>query len=157
MSRTTEEIIQDDIEYLPDTGELFWKRSSRGRKLSKPIGCTNTKGYRVVTLGGTQFKLHRVVWFKVYGEWPEGELDHIDKNKDNNKVENLRVGSSINSHNRSMPLPRSGLIGACWNKARQKYKTAIRIDGKNIHLGYFDTPEEASSVYLKAKERVLNG
>lgn len=144
----------EDIHYDPRTGFMWWTRGGTGRKLKTPIGTVSPNGYRNVTLDGKQYKAHQVVWFLHHGEWPE-ELDHTNRNKDDNRIENLRVVSrSTQQHNRVMPLPTSGIVGAHWNKRKQKYKSSIRINGKTIHLGYFNCPTSASLAYLKEKNCV---
>ena len=145
----------DDIEYRQD-GTLWWKSAGSGRNLNKPIGSENKGGYLQCTLDQRQKKVHHVVWFIHHGFWPSN-LDHINKDKVDNRIENLREGASINNHNRVMPLPNSGVIGAHWNKRKQKYKSSIAINGVRKHLGYFNCSTAASLAYLKEKKEVLNG
>ena len=82
-------------------GFLYWKKSGSGRKLGQPIGCTDTKGYAVCRVKNKQWKLHRLIWI-----WhgnvlePGKQIDHIDRNPLNNKIENLRsVTPSQNRQN----------------------------------------------------------
>jgi hypothetical protein len=142
----------EDLIYKSD-GTLWWSKSGSGRNVNKPIGSKNCQGYLQCTLDRKQRKVHQVVWFIHNGYWPKS-LDHINKDKTDNRIENLREGVSINNHNRDMPLPKSGIIGAHWNKARQKYKSCITLNGKQKHLGYFNCPTAASLAYLKEKEKV---
>lgn len=148
----SKDIIVSDIEYSPD-GTLWWTKSGSGRNLKKPIGTLTHEGYLQCTLRQTQRKVHHVVWFLHYGYWPTN-LDHINKDKSDNRIENLREGSSVNNHNRSMPLPKSGLRGA--QQSRDKYRASIKVNGKVEHLGVFGSPQEASETYLKRKGEILN-
>lgn len=154
MSKTAVEKCLDEVEYKD--GKLFWTKSGSGRKINKPIGSLTKDGYLQCTLGGVQKKVHHIVWFIHKGYWPES-IDHINKIKDDNRIENLREGFSVNNHNRNMPLPSSGLVGAHYSKLKDKFKSSIKVEGSNIHLGYFDTAEEASRAYLKRKGEVLHG
>ena len=140
-----------DLEYRPD-GTLWWTTSGSGRNTGKPVGSTDGKGYLTCTIDQKQRKVHHVVWFIHNGYWPSN-LDHINKNKSDNRIENLREGASVNNHNRQMPLPRSGVVGAHYVKSKGKYKSSIRIAGEYKHLGYFNCPTAASLAYLKEKER----
>lgn len=145
----------DDLIYDHETGYLWWSCSGKGRKLDTPVGTVSPNGYRNLTLNRKQYKAHHVVWYLAYGYWPT-QIDHINRNKDDNRLENLReVDCSLQQHNRKMPLPSSGLTGAHWNKAKNKFKSSIKVDGKNVHLGYFNTAKEASKAYLKEKSKCL--
>lgn len=143
-----------DLRYDKDTGLLWWAKSGSGRDLSKPVGTVTNQGYRQTTLAGKQKKVHHVVWFIHKGVWPEN-LDHINKDKLDNRIENLREGASVNNHNREMPLPRSGLRGAHWDKKKNKYRSSIMIEGKTLSLGYFRCPTAAHLAYTRKKEEIL--
>ena len=102
------------------------------------------------------FRVHRLV-AKAFLENPDNKpkVDHIDENKSNNNVKNLRWSTvQDNSYNRGKQINNtSGFKGVCFNKHANKYKAQININGKRKHLGYYETPEEASNAYeTKAKE-----
>jgi hypothetical protein len=90
---------------------------------------------------------HRLAWFLYYGALPINSLDHIDGNKSNNQIENLRdVTHQQNQWNRTKAK------GYSWDKSANKFCAHIGINGKRKHLGLFQTKEEARNAYLKAKE-----
>lgn len=96
------------------------------------------------------------------GDSPPDDMtvDHIDGDKLNNRWSNLRVVTqAVNNQNlRSARVgSKSGLIGAHWNKQDKKWQAGIRINGKNVHLGKFDTPEEAHAAYIAKKREVHDG
>jgi hypothetical protein len=96
---------------------------------------------------------HRVVYKFHNRDWDitdsstDNQIDHIDECRSNNNIENLRVvNSSENQQNKSKTK------GYYWNKSKSKYQANIRINKKTIHLGRYDTEEEAREAYLKGKE-----
>src|SRR5512135_183213 len=90
------------ISYDCDTGLITWK-VSRGKAKSGDIaGYVNGEGYICIKIKGKMYLAHRLAWLMNYGEWPNGIIDHIDHNKQNNSLENLRdVSFSINGQNKT--------------------------------------------------------
>lgn len=81
--------------YVPETGELYWKRRGNKRNIFKPCGhfgrnSSNGGGYGRVWYDGYKYLIHRIIWLLNYGVWPTHQIDHIDGNKKNNRLENLR-------------------------------------------------------------------
>lgn len=94
------------------------------------------------------FQLHRVVWELVNGPIPEGmQIDHIDGNRTNNFLVNLRVVT----HQQNC-MNRTKAKGYCWHKITKKWISSIKVTGKLKHLGYFNTEAEARQAYLDAKK-----
>lgn len=139
------------------TGQFTYKvpRGHR-RKVGDSAGGKDASGYLVVVIDDVKFKAHRLAWFYAYGTWPEGQLDHINGNKLDNCLANLReVSPRTNTENKRC-APRNSstrLLGVhkSNNTSDKKWKAAIRVFGKIKHLGYFYTPEEAHEAYLRAK------
>ena len=99
---------------------------------------------------------HRLIWFYHYGKWPKEFLDHINRVRDDNRIENLReVNRSQNGHNTvSKPGSSSKYPGVGWHKNRNKWISRIRINGKLHHLGYYDKESDAADTYTLAKARL---
>lgn len=91
---------------------------------------------------------HRFAWFMHYGQLPKNQIDHIDGNMLNNKIENLRDVTSAQNH-----WNRKKVTGYSFYKHKNKYQSQIYANGKSIFLGNFDTPEEARAAYLEAKKK----
>jgi hypothetical protein len=106
------------------------------------------------------YKAHRLVWLYVNGAWPTHSIDHINGIRDDNRIENLRdVPQKVNGENRRQAQRnnQSGYLGVSWNRSRGKWAASIRTDRRLKHLGWFDSPEEASEMYLSAKRRMHVG
>lgn len=151
--------------YDRETG-VFSHRNAGGRWGEIPAGTTvgglDDMGYVRITIGrGRRYRAHRLAWFYVTGEWPIGDIDHIDGNRSNNCFANLRaVSRQVNLQNRKKRNPlntKSGLIGAVWSEAAKRWTSRIRAGGKLVYLGLFDTPEEAHNAYVAAKRRLHEG
>jgi len=114
------------------------------------ITCKHTDGYIycVVRLDKKPYALlaHRLAWYLHYGELPNNQLDHIDGDKSNNKIDNLRDVTNQQNH-----FNETRAKGYIWEKRYQKFKAYIKLNGKLIHLGRFDAEQEARAAYLEAK------
>ena len=100
-----------------------------------------------------QLLAHRIVYALANGEWPPDEVDHKDGVEAGNSIDNLRDATrDENMQNLKMVATNtSGYPGASWNKEKRKWGATIRGHGRFIHIGYFDTREEASAAYCVAK------
>ena len=109
--------------------------------------------YRRIQLDGRKYKAHRLAWLYLFGEWPKGQIDHINRNSLDNRIANLRdVSQSENQHNRPEQANNtSGVKGVHWHKQKMRWQAAIRINGKLIHLGLFGTKEEAAYARFHAE------
>jgi hypothetical protein len=137
-------------------GELYWKeKRSNSIDLSKPAGYIDNQRYRVIRIKGKLYQAHRLVWKYHYGKDPKEFIDHIDGNKSNNNMENLREATrQQNSYNRGpQKNNKLGIKGV--RKYGNKYRATIIINGKNKHLGMFFTIEEARLVREEAEKKLF--
>jgi hypothetical protein len=98
-------------------------------------------GYLAVKVYGELFLAHRVAWALHYGAWPSSEIDHVDRNKQNNRIENLRVVDS-QTQRRNMPKRAdnsSGVAGVCWHDGQQRWHVAV----SGRYIGSFRDKVEA--------------
>jgi len=122
-------------------------------KINDKAGAINGKGYICVRLFNRKFMAHRIIWELHYGEIPKGfEIDHVDMNKANNLLGNLRLATrSQNMLNKKLnPRNTSGYRGVNWNKAAKKWQARIFVNTKPILLGHFDDVLEAAKAYDNA-------
>jgi hypothetical protein len=148
--------LRDTFDYDANTGVFVWKiRPSKAVKAGDVAGCKEKRiGYITIGIAGRIYKAHRLAWFYVYGSWPKGLIDHINGNKADNRIDNLRdVFADGNSQNVRKPNRRnkSGFMGVIW--FQNKWRASISVNGKSKWLGDYSTPEEAHQVYLEAKRK----
>ena len=157
MTELTQERLQELLHYDPETG-IFTNLKSRGRvKIGSVAGSKNPNGYIYIAIDSKKYRAHRLAWLYVHGNFPEKCLDHINEVKDDNRIVNLRLATNLENHqNQSSPRTNntSGFNGVGWHKFSGKWLARIMANGKHKHLGYFDTAEEASAVYLAAKRKL---
>jgi HNH endonuclease len=113
-------------------------------------------GYLRLRIDGRKHLQHRLAWLYMTGTNPNAEIDHIDGNRANNRLQNLRLAShSENQQNRSARSKNSsGLLGVTWHSKIGKFQSRIMHNHKAHHLGYFSSPNEAHQAYLEAKQRL---
>ena len=149
--------LQEFLSYDPETGVFTWIMQCGNVKKGGVAGGKKSDGYIHIRLDGIDYKAHRLAWLYIYSEFPEKYLDHINEVKDDNRIINLRLATEQeNQHNQSYPRTdnTSGFRGVSWKKHHQKWHAQIAINGKNKHLGFFNSAEEAHEVYLKTKKKM---
>lgn len=168
-SITRKEVLKH-LDYSPDTGLFTWKkrqptdfphdnfRNTWNRRCAGKIpGFIAVNGYRYIDLLGKRFLAHRLAWFITYNEWPKEDVDHINNDRNDNRLSNLRLASryqnlqnaKIRSNNTS------GYKGVSWRKDTRKWDVRIREHGgKYRYFGSFDTKEAAAEVCRVKREEL---
>lgn len=145
-STLTAEYLRSILDYNPETGVLTRTVSTSPRvKVGDVAGSPDSAGYPKVKVQNRSYTAHRLVWLHYYGTWPKGEIDHINRIKDDNRIANLReVSHEQNMQNKSRyQVNTSGHTGVTWHKLTSKWQAVIRNVQKDVYLGIFDTKEEA--------------
>lgn len=160
------ETLRKLLRYDPGTGKLFWL--ARPREFFpdlRSFACWNSiypgrealafitdRGYRRGTLFCNPLQAHRAAWELYYGQWPEGEIDHINGVKSDNRIVNLRSASRLeNAKNKGRQSNNtSGFKGVSLHTQTQKWTARIMVSKKSISLGLFDDPESAYAAYCRA-------
>jgi hypothetical protein len=124
-------------------GKLLYKGGFR-QPVDKESGWVSWNGYRMVSFEGKHYKAHRIIFALHYGYFPK-LVDHIDQNKLNNRIENLREASrSVNAFNsKKRATNSSGMTGVGFRKDRNKWRAFMTLDNVRHHIGTFETQEEA--------------
>jgi hypothetical protein len=155
-SDLTAEKVRNVLRYEPETGSLTWcKRVSKNVKPGDSIDPMRNHGnYVQVQIDKKLYYMHRLSWLHFYGTHPVGRIDHIDGDKTNNRIKNLRdVSVSINAQNQKKPMRnnKSGFLGV--NAVGNRFRAQINVGGVQQYLGTFPTPQDAHAVYLAEKRR----
>jgi hypothetical protein len=152
----TAEYLRLILHYDQETGIFTWKVGSANQvKVGDVAGCQSGNGYLYISIGSRLHRAHRLAWLYVSGEWPKGQVDHINRNRSDNRISNLReVTNKQNGQNASKRSDNtSGHPGVCWYKRDSKWQAKITHNQKKIHLGYFSILAEALSA-RKAAEKL---
>lgn len=155
MTGVNQEELKQLLYYDEKIGR-FIRVLSKGRaKVGDIAGTLNQNGYRSVQVNGKPCQEHCLVWLYTYGAFPKGLIDHVDCDKSNNRLENLRESSNAeNQRNRGKNSNNtSGYKGVVWCKRTRKWKAQICTDGKTKSIGRCVSKEEAYHARcLAAKE-----
>lgn len=163
-TKLTQERLHSLLRYYKTSGRFVWLvRPSRHVYPGDTAGSPHSGGYVIIKVDGQGYLAHRLAWFYMLGHWPTPDTDHKNRIRTDNRWKNLREGTrSFNLQNQGKPKShnRLGVLGVIktdekWRKS--KYKAVIGLNGKNIYLGRFLTPELAHAAYVKAKRKLHAG
>lgn len=142
------------LSYDPCSGVFIWKKTINSRAIKgRRAGRLWNKQYRRISINGVEYQEHRLAWFYVKGHWPKYEIDHINRDKSDNRIENLRdVVRSVNQQNKGITKANtSGVPGVSWLKREEKWSARISVHGERIWLGRFHDIKDAEIAYKTAK------
>lgn len=159
--------LREILTYDPESGDLFWlyrdyspDMDDRARKIfnakyagKKALSHRNAElGYMQGSIFGKRYWAHRVIWALVYGQWPDNEIDHINGDRSDNRLSNLRACIRLeNSRNKKrLSVNTSGFKGVSPHKESGKWRATICVNGKQLSLGYFHKKEDAWEAYKAA-------
>lgn len=152
------ESLKRRLHYNPETGVFTWLETHVHR-LGKEAGSVKAgevskdgRRYRYINISGVPYRANRLAWFYMTGKWPDGDVDHENLIRDDNRWSNLRdatraqnnVNSALPTHNKS------GFKGVSFDKANKKWVAQMSVENRTVKIGRFATPELAAEAYRAA-------
>ena len=137
----TLERVKELLDYDSYTGEFKWKVClSNSAPVGAIAGAIGGNGYRVIRINKANILAHRLAWFMVHGEWPNGNIDHVNGKRSDNRLINLREATvSQNAMNTTVRAAnKSGVPGVSWDKSKNGWVASITVNGKQIKRRFKD-------------------
>ena len=149
--RLTAERLRELLDYAPGTGLFYWRQRRGSASAGREAGTWQTLGYRVIQIDQVPHYAHRLAWLHVYGEHPIEEIDHVNRDRTDNRIANLRQCSRWENARNISTCSASGFRGVYRSSTRSlRWRAKIAVNGGSIHLGFYDTAEEAAAAYDSA-------
>lgn len=151
-SHLTQELLHRLFEYKQ--GQLYWKEK-KGRRIAGSLAGTKAARYWQTCIDYVLYRNHRLIW--AYHNGPcESDIDHINGDTFDNRIENLRKCSPTqNQYNKRKGASNtSGVKGVGWCTQKQKWRARIRVDGKEIHMGFFNEIKEAERTISEKRQQI---
>jgi hypothetical protein len=154
-----DQALLESVSYCEATGEFTWRLPPRrGVSSGGAAGVKQSRGYVSIGFRSRLIYAHRLAWLVMYGKWPDGVIDHINGDKSDNRIENLRdVSQRLNTQNVFSPRKHNkcGVLGV--RCSGDRYIAQIANLGRVIHIGTFDSKEQAHQAYLMKKRELHQG
>jgi hypothetical protein len=153
----TQDKVQSLFNYDSETGIFTRKvKTTAKTKIGDVVGYDNKNGYKKISIDNKLYFSHRLAWLYVYGVWPEKGLDHINRNRSDNRLCNLRLANqSENTQNTAIRKNNtSGYKGVTFCKNTNKWISQIMINYKHIYIGKYETPEIAYEQYINMAKKL---
>lgn len=149
MEKISHQELLRILKYDKDTGFFFWNEPRPKIRVGQKAGHLHHTGYINLEIGGKHYAAHRLAWFYCTGKWPSDQIDHINCNKSDNRIENLREATNGQNHANVKTRNKLGHKGVQFraNLKNKPYVVKIRHNKKDIHIGCFATIEEAAQAY----------
>jgi len=163
------DLLRQLLDYDPLTGLLTWRprpieffnnkaswASWNSHYAGKPaFTADDGAGYRSGTILRMKCRAHRVAFAMHYGRWPNGHIDHINGDRADNRISNLREVDHLENRRNCRPSKAnsSGVTGVCWWPRDNKWNAQIMVNYRKINLGYFDTIEQAAAARKEAERK----
>lgn len=152
MSVITSKELKKKLNYNPKTGIFKWRYTVTSRAIKdSEAGWHTERGYIRITINKHRYPAHRLAWLYVFNEFPQGEIDHINHNKGDNRIINLRVVTR-QENSKNLPMMSnntSGHTGVYWNNNYKKWVAELTLAGKKVFNKAFKQIENA----IVARER----
>ena len=152
MSNLDSTRLREVLDYCPQTGVFTWRLNRQNVKAGNVAGTITPRGYCRISVLGRGYAAHRLAWLWVHGVWPSGQIDHINGQRADNRLPNLRdVSAATDSQNQRHPQGDNPFLGVSLVRNKNRWIARMRLDGEQRYIGCYATPEEARAAYLAAK------
>ena len=153
----TQSKLKELFNYNPITGIFTNKVARNARaKINDTAGALNSNGYIVFQVNKTKIYAHRAAWMYTHGFWPNAEIDHINRVRNDNRLVNLRLANRLeNSHNTGKHAKSiSGHKGVAWHSRNKKWQVQMRVRGTHYYIGQFSELQDAVNARLQAEKKL---
>lgn len=159
MAKATDltfEQVSEQVAYDPESGAITWRLSKKGNKGAGSVaGCVNQKlGHWIIGILRARVYGHRVAWLLSHGEWPSAQIDHINGDRTDNRLCNLRECSHAENQQNGRRENQTGLAGVEYCADIGKFRSRVRVSGVRYDCGYHQTAEDAHLAYLEKKREL---
>ena len=148
--------LRDRLRYDAETGHLYWVAPKSNRlRPGQRAGCKMVNGYQKIALYQEQMYIHHIVWYLTHGEWPTEMIDHINGDRSDNRVENLRLANQ-SQQNFNMGLRESnktGVTGVAICSKTGRFRAYLTLGRKQIYLGNHVTLDAAVAARKEAEAK----
>lgn len=142
----TQDELKRILSYDAETGHFHFRMTRGGNIAGSRAGTVCSQGYRSISVKGHLYKEHRLAWLYIYGQWPRGLIDHIDRQPSNNRIGNLREATSQQNQFNCRRKNKTGFKGVC-SDGKGKFFASAKIGSRRFHLGTYETAAEAAVAY----------
>lgn len=152
---TQDRLIQVLV-YDSETGDFRWRvRPSNRVKVGDIAGRVDANGYRGIRIDGVLYYAHRLAHLYMLGVWPEHEVDHDNRQRDDNRWENIEPATRLeNAQNLGLASTnKSGYRGVCFHRAAGKWTAERWVEGVKHYLGLYPTPEAARDAWVEFSQQ----
>lgn len=148
----SQDYLKSILRYDPETGIFYWTIRKSGI-CKEEAGSLSSNGYRTLMIDKSNYAAGRLAWIMFHGIQPDGQVDHMNHDKSDNRISNLRVVTNQeNQMNRRYSGNNSGVMGVCQSKRNLRWYSYIKVNQKMINLGSYKDIEEAISIRLCAED-----
>lgn len=147
--------LKELLSYDPETGEFAWRANTTNSRVAAGsiAGTVNRGGYRQISIKNSLYYAHRLAWLWVNGRWPTMVIDHVNGNRSDNRIANLREANARQNVANKRSTNRLGVRGVFLHEPAGRYTAAISRDNRTIYLGGFDSSEKAGAAYQAAAKK----
>ena len=155
MAKLTQKYVKADVYYNSESGLFYRKKIIKkiGGPSKKPLGTKTKGGYLICCVSGKLYYLHRLAWLYIHGYFPENDIDHIDRDRTNNKISNLReVSRQCNLRNGNQIKGTSKIKGVNWVNREQKWNARLSLNNHHKSLGNYENFDDAVCARLAGEQ-----